>query len=859
MSQSGSLSGGTSGLTIPVTVPNGGTGQVTLPIHSVLIGQGTSAIGNAGPGAANSILMGQGAGADPIFGTLIAGSNITLTPGASSITISSSGGGGAGNVVFTGDAASTATTNAGAINIFGDLATGSSVLGDGAQTITVANLAATTAQKGVVQLATNAQAIAGSDTAAAVTSDDLKAKLGTQATNGIAFGNGQSSALGWTAQGGANTVLLGNGGVPTFGAVPNAALTNSTVTLSSGNNITVTGGGPLALGGVASFNVTGTTNHAVLLGNASTSINSAALGTNGQVLIGSTGADPQFGSITSGDGSITITGGAGTLALSVTSGTTVGKTITGDTGGALSPTLGNWNILGTSLQGLSFSGLGSTLTGTIANATTAQKGVAELASNAETLAGTDTERIVTPDDLKAKLGVQTLNGIAFGAGTAAALSWTNSANYGVLISSGAGVPSFLANGTSGQVLLATTGSTPSWGTAPASAGTITGDSGGALSQTASNWNVIGHQAGTVAVMDTIGATSTLKIEDRTWLSQFIVDPSSTAGLRGTYTTITSAIADAVSGQSIFVRPGTYTENFSAKDGVTIWGGDGFQDRVSIVGKITLTSGICNITNIKLQTNSDSACAVSGGTLVLRRCQIIAANSTALVTTSTGAIACHGCDGNISTSGLKFFDFASSGASSFFYCRWSNSGASTTASTLSGGNLDIRHSDFDSPITTSGVTAILGARHSSFGNIQNVTALTAGSTAANNNCTHCNFFSGTASAISISTGATLEVTCATIQSTNANAITGSGTIKYSGLTFTDTGSTMNVTTQTVRGSGPRILVGSGPQILSGSGDPDGVVTAPKGSLFLRTDGTGSTSRAYINKDSSTDWTAIDTGS
>jgi len=182
MSQASAFGTGSFPRSLPITVPDGGTGQTSFPAHTVLIGQGTAAIGNAGPGTANSILMGQGAGADPVFGTLIAGSNITLTPGANSITISSSGGGGAGNVVFTSDAASTATTNAGAINIFGDLASGSSVLGNGAQTITVANLPATTAQKGVVQLATNAQAIAGADTEAAITSDDLKAKLGTQST-----------------------------------------------------------------------------------------------------------------------------------------------------------------------------------------------------------------------------------------------------------------------------------------------------------------------------------------------------------------------------------------------------------------------------------------------------------------------------------------------------------------------------------------------------------------------------------------------------------------------------------------------------------------------------------------------------
>lgn len=82
--------------------------------------------------------------------------------------------------------------------------------------------------------------------------------------------------------------------------------------------------------------------------------------TNGQLIIGSTGAAPVAGSLASSDSSITITGGAGTINLVVAGGTTVGKTITGDSGGALAPTAGNWNVLG--LSGSKTSGSGSTLT-----------------------------------------------------------------------------------------------------------------------------------------------------------------------------------------------------------------------------------------------------------------------------------------------------------------------------------------------------------------------------------------------------------------------------------------------------------------------------------------------------------------
>lgn len=81
---------------------------------------------------------------------------------------------------------------------------------------------------------------------------------------------------------------------------------------------------------------------------------------NGQLLIGSTVApNIRVGSLTSSDNTLTITVGAGTIDL-ITTGTSVGKTITGDSGGALSPTAGNWNILG--LSGSKTSGTASTLT-----------------------------------------------------------------------------------------------------------------------------------------------------------------------------------------------------------------------------------------------------------------------------------------------------------------------------------------------------------------------------------------------------------------------------------------------------------------------------------------------------------------
>lgn len=87
-----------------------------------------------------------------------------------------------------------------------------------------------------------------------------------------------------------------------------------------------------------------------------------ALATDGQVIIGSTAGAPAAATLTAGSG-ISITNGSNSITVAV-SGTGVGQTITGDTGGALSPTAGNWNFDARPSAGssVSFSGSGSTLT-----------------------------------------------------------------------------------------------------------------------------------------------------------------------------------------------------------------------------------------------------------------------------------------------------------------------------------------------------------------------------------------------------------------------------------------------------------------------------------------------------------------
>lgn len=117
------------------------------------------------------------------------------------------------------------------------------------------------------------------------------------------------------------------------------------------------------------------------------------------------------------------------------------------------------------------------------NASETVVGVVELATSAETIAGTDTTRAVVSSGLAAKLGTQTANGIPYGAGTAAAVAWT-----GAL--------------TNGQVVIGSTGVAPVAATLQAGAGTIITNGAGSITiaSTSShdNWSFISASQALVA-------------------------------------------------------------------------------------------------------------------------------------------------------------------------------------------------------------------------------------------------------------------------------------------------------------------------------------------------------------------------
>lgn len=286
------------------------------------------------------------------------------------------------------------------------------------------------------------------------------------------------------------------------------------------------------------------------------------------------------------------------------------------------------------------------------------------------------------------------------------------------------------------------------------------------------------------------------------VAKWIVD--SVAG-QGTHQTIAAALTDASSGETIFIRPGTYTENLTLKAGVDLasFSGEGRTPNVTIIGKLSASfAGRMTISGIRLQTNSDNFLSITGSSatfIALWNCYLNCTNATGISNSSSSSssrVVTDYCHGDIGTTGISLFSHSGSGSLSFYYSSFSNSGVSTTDSTISGGSFESEYSLFGFGITTSG-TVSYSTFHCSFtlsgqGTGINHTALTVGAT-GNHFSSHDQYFSGSSTAITVNTGPFL-ISNAVIASSNTNAISGSGTIDYDGLAFGSYSQKISTTTQ-----------------------------------------------------------------
>lgn len=364
--------------------------------------------------------------------------------------------------------------------------------------------------------------------------------------------------------------------------------------------------------------------------------------------------------------------------------------------------------------------------------------------------------------------------------------------------------------------------------------TITGNTGGALSPTAGNWNILGATSanGTIPVQFN-GATSTLTLNvqrsaaiastaaNRVGLaafdsSKFGVDANGFVTLNATpdlhgpkyivgdtsnganYSTIAAAITAAPANAIIYIQEGTYVENLTITQTIyfaSLTQNDHLNNSVTVDGQWSINAACnLNISGIGLTNASGSiiSTTTTSAQANISSCFINVQTGTGISQNATGSnIYLINCEGVLQT-GTQLCNVPI-GNIWIWYTQFGNNGSQTASSIGASGNLSTRFSSLDISVTTSS-TGGLDLRNTRFGSGQNVTWITTAGTFTGNVMDNCSFYSGSASAISIGSGTAITATKLTVNSSNTNAITGAGTITYGGIIYSGTSILNNVTTK-----------------------------------------------------------------
>lgn len=354
------------------------------------------------------------------------------------------------------------------------------------------------------------------------------------------------------------------------------------------------------------------------------------------------------------------------------------------------------------------------------------------------------------------------------------------------------------------------------------------------------------------------------------ISPYVVGPAGQAG----YQTIQSAIdaASASGGGTIYIQPGSYTENLTLAADIELVGSVAEVD----AGNIVITgihtppsSGTVAFRNISLAsaTHVFSSTAAGTGGITINECIFQVTNGFSFnLPNWVGSIRVNNCDATGTNDG-----FINNSGGCTVFTNNSQLGAGTSNVMIANGILRFDITLFACPVTLSGshflnqlnicfFTEAVSLGGSAFYSISTgceffaPITLTGSCTGSVNGCL---FSAGASAAITMSSSGAISITNSTVTSSNNPAIAGSGAgaLTLGNITFTSNAviaGTLTVTYSSLEIASTVVNVG-GVMVTSGTGVPS--ASLPKGSLYMRKDGSGVNDRAYIATDAVGTWTAI----
>jgi hypothetical protein len=256
------------------------------------------------------------------------GQFLAAVVGGTVFSLTGNAGGVVGPVIATGNID---LVGAGAITVTGN---------PGGHVLTISVADASEIAKGVLFLAIDVEAIAGTNSTDAIVPTSLKAKLGVQTLHGLPYGMATTAAIAWTAEPTDGQVLIGHtGNIPQLGTI-SAGLGITVTNTPHAIDIAAVAATTILLGSVylatnaetrtgtdttkcvtpddLNYKLGAQTLHGLPYANASTgSLQWTAEPTDGQILIGHTGNIPQLGTISAGTG-ITVTSAPHSITIAAT-------------------------------------------------------------------------------------------------------------------------------------------------------------------------------------------------------------------------------------------------------------------------------------------------------------------------------------------------------------------------------------------------------------------------------------------------------------------------------------------------------------------------------------------------------------
>ena len=251
---------------------------------------------------------------------------------------------------------------------------------------------------------------------------------------------------------------------------------------------------------------------------------------------------------------------------------------------------------------------------------------------------------------------------------------------------------------------------------------------------------------------------------------FIV--SSTAG-KGNYLTIASAITAASSGDTIFLKNGTYTENVTMKAGVNLSADatDSTTPSVVILGELTCNyTGTCSISGIELQPNGTPCLGSTTGTAVLNLlgCSILCNRDYAMsANNSAFQINLYNCTADSTGVTYALFSWSALSSCRFIGCDFSNLSTAVTSNSLAyAGQTLFEGCTTSFPMTTNGGGYIVFNNSTLDTSAANTTSMTINdSTTGESSVTNSSMSSGTATSLNIGTSTTTNCDYTVFTNTN----------------------------------------------------------------------------------------------